>query len=334
MPLQLGDRNESVRRWRHVMNARFGPLYTRLQGPLPEDTDEFGPRARAWQQEYERRTLQPVDGIVSDDDLRALKIAIPAARPIIFTVEGHLSNMFFGPAADTATQLEQQGVCWHQPVGYNNAALPFDNRSGINELARLVGSTDVNGRPFPPGTPWGLVSFSQGAMIASDFMAQQVLPENGPLRWRLNDFRRGLAFGNPRREQGKCCPWAQSPPPPGTHGIMDKLFVTTGTPIADRWQEHPNSGDMFAAIGNTQADKDKTAIAKIVTENSWIGGEAALFARVLNLFGDPVGGSFAAIRASFEAIKFLASNPNPHYSTISTPGDVEWMRGVALQAAA
>jgi hypothetical protein len=30
-----------------------------------------------------------------------------------------------------------------------------------------------------------------------------------------------------------------------------------------------------------------------------------------------------AIKAAFSAIFFLASNPNPHYSTVSEPGDVE-----------
>lgn len=48
MPLRLNDHNESVRTWRKIMNARFGGLYTRLHGPLPTDTDVFGPRAVEW----------------------------------------------------------------------------------------------------------------------------------------------------------------------------------------------------------------------------------------------------------------------------------------------
>lgn len=42
-----------------------------------------------------------------------------------------------------------------------------------------------------------------------------------------------------------------------------------------------------------------------------------------------VGEGFAAVKAAFDAIMFLSANPNPHYSTFATPGDVEWMRGVA-----
>jgi hypothetical protein len=82
--------------------------------------------------------------------------------PIMFTVEGHSSNMFFGPVADTATQLESEGHCRHQPIGYNNGPIPFDNSSGENELARLVGATVMdNGVPFPAGTKWVLGVFSQ-----------------------------------------------------------------------------------------------------------------------------------------------------------------------------
>lgn len=255
-------------------------------------------------------------------------------KPVIFSVEGHLSNMFIGPAADTATQLEIQGVCHHKPIGYNNGALPFDNPSGVNELALQVGSQSIEGPPgvrwpFPPGTPWGLTSFSQGAMIASDFMMQQVL--TGPLSWRLKDFRRGLAFGNPRRQKDAVCSWSQDPPLPGTEGIMGKggLFVTTGTPLEGKWVEHPRRGDMFAENNENADGKDKTAIAKIITENSWIGGEAALFARVLAIFGNLPAEGFAAVKASFSAIMFLAKNPNPHYSTVAEPGDIEFMRGVA-----
>lgn len=257
-------------------------------------------------------------------------------KPIIFSVEGHLSNMFVGPAADTATQLEIQGVAHHKPCAYNSAALPFDNKSGVNELTSQVGSQSVQGPPgvlwpFPPGTPWGLTSFSQGAMVASEFMMRQVLPENAPLHWRLQDFRRGLAFGNPRRQKDAVCSWAQNPPRPGTEGIMGKggLFITTGTPVERLWAEHPNKGDMFAENNEDADGKDKTAIAKIVCENSWFGGEAAIFARVMAIFGNLPAEGFAAMKATISAIMFLAKNPNPHYSTIAEPGDISWMRGVA-----
>src|SRR6478609_1946511 len=256
-------------------------------------------------------------------------------RPITFSVEGHLSDMWNGPCATIAKILEEQAVCWWQPVGYDCSSLPFNNADGVNQLLQLVGAQAMpNGRLFPAGTPWGIEGFSQGAMVVSEFMAKHVLPANGTLHWRLNDFKRGLALGNPRREYGKVAPWADNPPSADTQGIMgDKTgagtFITSGTAIASRWAENANDNDLFAENTRTDAGMDKTAIAKIITENSWIGGPASIFARVIALFGSPVGEGFAAIKAIFDAIMFLASNPNPHYTTYAEPGDIEWMRGVA-----
>ncbi|WP_234714546.1 hypothetical protein [Mycobacteroides immunogenum] len=258
-----------------------------------------------------------------------------AVKPVIFTVEGHLSDMWAGPSASIGAQLSAEGLAFWQPVGYNSGALPFDNKSGVNELVRLLSSTvltDDSGKAvalFPAGTPWGITGFSQGAMVVCEFMMQYVLPEGAPLHWRLKDFKRGLCFGNPRREKDRVCPWSTDPPSAGTQGIMDVTFDTSKTDIADRWQEHPRKGDMFAENTTDAAGKDKTAIAKIICENSWVGGPSALFARVLALFGNPVGESFAAIKAIFDAIMFLVRSPNPHYSTVAEPGDFDWMRGIA-----
>jgi hypothetical protein len=274
--------------------------------------------------------------ILLDDQARAianlatrqrLGAAPPPAKPVIFTVEGHLSNMWIGPTASVASTLEQQSICKWQPVGYDCGTLPFNNKSGVDELIRLVGDTNI----LPAGISWGIVGFSQGAMIVSEFMMQHVLPDTGVLHWRLPSFKRGLCFGNPRRETGKECAWAANPVKPGTEGIMGAggLFVTTGTPIEKLWAEHANHGDMFAENAEDSEGLDKTAIAKIVCENSWIGGQASIVARVLKLLGHIPQESIPAIMAAISAIMFLAANPNPHYSTVADPGDVQWMAGVA-----
>lgn len=250
--------------------------------------------------------------------------------PVIFTVEGHMSNMWAGPCASGAQTLQAQGVCYWQPVGYDCLDLPFNNRSGVDALfALLSGHTLPDGTAFPPGTPWGIWGFSQGGMVISEFMQEHVLPEGGALHWRLKDFKRGLGIGNPRRERGKLCRWARKQLSKDSGGIMDRLFVTTGTALEGRWEENAHEGDMFADNGISEADKDQTAIAKIICENSWVGGEFAVFSRVLRIFGNIPAGAFSAIKATIEAIMFLAKNPNPHYATVAEPGDIEWMRGVA-----
>lgn len=331
MAIKVGSQGALVGQWQRMMVRRFA-AYAKAADGSPLRADEyFGNDDLAVHQEWQRRMGRRITREVSDEELAILGLAAAARpKPIIFTVEGHLSNMFAGPCASNAETLQRQGVCYWQPIGYDCGALPFNNASGIRELARLVGAHRMdNGTPFPPGTPWGIAGFSQGAMIVSDFMAQYVLPPSAPLHWRLKDFRRGLALGNPRREFGRCAPWADNPPPADTGGIMDRLFVTTGTAIQDRWAENANRGDMFAENRNDAAGKNKTAIAKIVTENSWVGGPAALLSRILALFANVPAESIALIRSIASALIFLASNPNPHYSTVAEPGDVEWMRGVA-----
>lgn len=261
----------------------------------------------------------------------------PKVLPIIFTQEGHMSVWDIGPTATTASTLEQQGVCHWKPIGdWNTTALPFD-QSGVEAWRRQLSRNEIEGPiidgrqimwPFPPGTPWGGIGFSRGAKDFSDFMAKHVIPANAPLHYRLKDFKRGLAFGNPRRAKDAIAPWALDPPDPGTHGIMDKLFDANALGIGDRWAENANDDDMFAEVDDDGAGKNQTAIAKIVTENGW-GGSAGIFARVLKIFGNPVGEGFQAVKAIFDAVMFLAKNPNPHYTTYATPGDIEWMRGVA-----
>jgi hypothetical protein len=307
------------------MLRRFRSYALGTNGLPIKNDGYYGYDEQKVQREYEKRTGQIQDGVVSDQDLAALGLT----QPVIFTVEGHLSNMWAGPCADNARLLQQQGVAYWQPVGYESNALPFDNPSGVRELASLLGGTRLpDGTPFPAGTRWGIIGFSQGAMVVSDFLEQQIL--SGPLSWRLKDLKRSLCLGNPRREFGKCAPWADNPPPLDTGGIMiHRPFVTTGTALEAVHRENANVGDLFAQNTNDKAGWDKEAIAKIITENSWVGGPAAIFTRVLKLLGNVPGEAIPAIKALISAIMFAAANPNPHYTTYAEPGDIEWVRGVA-----
>jgi hypothetical protein len=325
--LQLGSHGPLVSRWTDVMLKRFRSYALGVNGLPIKNDGYYGYDEEKVQKEYERRTNQPQDGVVSDRDLGALGLA----QPVIFSVEGHMSNMWFGPAADTAHQVQIEGLAYWQPFGYVNNDIPFHNKQPVADLVAMIGSTSLpDGTPFPPGTNWGIESFSRGAMIATMLMRDHVLPENGALHWRLKDFRRGLAHGNPFRGKDACCPWAADPPGKGTGGIMlDERFDTKGTAIEGLWQEHPRKGDMFSDNGEDDVAKDKAAIAKIVTENSWAGGDAALLSRFIKIMGNPGTQGIAVIIAIIGAIKFAVANPNPHYSTVSQPGDVAWMRGVA-----
>jgi hypothetical protein len=329
-----GDVSPEVGKVKALLKKKFTPARNTL-----DDGDTFTPALTAevtrvqhvYTSEGKPGRAKYVPGVINVEfkyDVGLLKRP-PVVRPVIFTVEGHLSNMWAGPCASTASQLEQQGVCKWQPVDYDCAALPFNNFSGVSALVWLMSASNLpDGTPFPAGTPWGIEGFSQGGMVVSEFMEQHVLPESGVLHWRLKDFKRGLGLGNPRRERGKLAPWAVSRLSANSGGIMDHLFTTTGTAIEGRWQENAHAGDLFADNGTDEASQDKTLIAKVITEGTFSSVAGALL-KVLALFMNLPAEALPAIKAAFSAIFFLAANPNPHYSTVSEPGDVEWMRGVA-----
>lgn len=251
-----------------------------------------------------------------------------------------MSNMFIGPCAQTASVLEAQGVCYWKPVGdWDTAGLPFKNGTGVEALYRQLSRTEIEGPvidgrqimwPFPPDAAWGGVAFSQGAMVFCEFMWKYVLPPGAALHYRLAGLRRALMFGNPRRAKDAIVPWAISPPSAGTSGIMtNHLFDAAKEGLGDRWAENANDNDMFAEVGTDSMSVNQTAVARIITENSWSGGPTAILARVMALLGNPLGEGFGVAKAIFDAVMFLAANPNPHYSTFAVPGDIEWMRGVA-----
>lgn len=328
MTLQLGSHGPLVSKWTDTMLRRFKSYALGVNGlPLKND-GYYGLDEEKVQKEYERRTGQFPDGIVSNHDIGALKLA----QPIVFSVEGHQSNMWFGPCADIGRQLQQRGLVYWKPTHFNEGALPFDNQSIGDELAKFLNSEELpdgDGTPFPVGTPFGIAGFSQGAMGVSDFLERQLAPGK-PLNWRLKDLKRTLCLGNPRREFGKCAPWSPKPPPANTGGIMvHREFVTTGTVFEAIHMENCNKGDLFSVCTNDRTGWDKEAVAKIITENSWVGGPASILTRVLALIGNVPGESIPAIMAMIESMMFLVSNPNPHYSTVAEQGDIDWMAGVA-----
>lgn len=345
-----GDTSDEIVKIKALLKKKFTPARNTLDdGPLftAALTVEVNRVQGVYTKEGKQGAPHYIPGVINLEFKYDVGLLARPAKtlPIIFTVEGHMSNMFFGPTASTASALEAQGLCHWKPVNYDCTSLPFKNQTGVDALYELYSSKFIEGPPvdpnnpdgpkimwpFPAGTPSGLMGFSQGSMVVSEFLMQHVIPEGADLHWRLPDLKRTLCFGNPRREKNKECAWARSPVKAGTEGVMGAggLFITTGTALEGRHAEHANTGDMFAENGEDKEGLDKTAIAKIICENSWAGGPSALLARVLALFGNPTGEALQAILAAFSAIMFLAKNPNPHYSTTADPGDIEWMRAVA-----
>lgn len=251
--------------------------------------------------------------------------------PLFFTVEGHLSDMFRGPVADTATRLESEGRCRHQPVGYNNGALPFDNASGVAELASLVGSFSMpNGVPFPAGTKWMLGNFSQGNIVAFDFYTTYLLPGQ-PLHWRLADLAGVLSYGTPCRETGSVAPWARAWTlgAEGTHGLDPKRrFGLEGFPkTPDNWVDVWRKGDIFAQNGDDESSAMKAAVYQAVARGDFFSNPWSLAAKIGDLFEKPASSVISIVMAIISGVGFLGTGGNnPHYSPFDIEGGVQWAR--------
>ena len=232
--------------------------------------------------------------------------------PLHFSVEGHMSDMWVGPAAYVGEVLRAEGRALHFPTWYDRFALPFKNQTGVAELTKRLSSTEFtldNGTriKFPAGTPFTFSSFSQGSMIWYDFYHQQLAPGK-PLNWRLKDIRAAIVCGDPNREMGKCVDWIPDPPPIDHQGIMDV-----------RWEDTPwwmlelaREGDMYTDNESSgERGLNKTAIAKIITQNKWSGGPAGLLSRVGDLVS-PMDDLIPVTLALYDAIRFGVGGIRKH----------------------
>lgn len=223
--------------------------------------------------------------------------------PLYFSVEGHMSDMWVGPVAWIGEVLRAEGRALHFPTAYDRYSLPFKNQTGVAELARRVGQTvQDNGVKFPPGTPWAVGAFSQGAMIWHDFYHQYLQPGQA-LNWRLKDLRAAVVCGDPCREKGVVAPWIADPPAPDRQGIMDVRWENTPP-----WMlEIARAGDLYT---DNQSDGEvglyKTAVAKIVTQNKWSGGPAGMLARVIDMLS-PADDLIPITMAIIEAVMFVGN---------------------------
>lgn len=142
MFLELGDAGPITQRWRQLMNAMYGQLYESLHGPLPGNRNDFDGQAKAWQEEYERRTGQTVDGIVSEQDLADLKLVLPH-RPIwIYSAPGSGAPGYIGPSFDLGEWcraiLNLNHVWLDYPIGGYLGLMGGDPRYSYDDVVGFV----------------------------------------------------------------------------------------------------------------------------------------------------------------------------------------------------
>jgi hypothetical protein len=324
LPYQPGSRGPEIEYWQAWFKREY-------RSYAPQDDGVYGDDEVTAVREMQRRLGLPQTG--EFDVATAGRVGYvppaPGLRPMMFTVEGHLSNMFAGPVADTGTQLEAEGLCHHQPIGYNSGALPFDNASGVKELARLVGSDIMDNLvPFPEGTPWSLGGFSQGGIVVSDFYIDYLAPGK-PLAWRTPDLKGVLTYGNPCRQTGSVAEWALPwIKEENTHGLDPlRRFGLPGFPDKpDFWVDVYRGGDIFAENGDDRASDMRAAVYQAVARSDLFSNPFSLAVQIAAVFGEPIEWVLSFILAVGSGLVFLADDPNPHYSPFEISKGVDWMR--------
>lgn len=320
MPLRLGDRNESVRTWRHIMNIRFGPLYTRLHGPLPEDTNEFGPRAVSWQKEYELRTSQIMDGEVSDDDLFALGIAIPAVPGsgqvcVGITIGGAGSAFNNGYQWDLGEMLDKTR-CYHQPIGFDTNPFPMNKgvKDGVTELVRQLNLP----RPQFGGQncttiPWFVpLAYSMGSIVWMTVLMRILF---GDLQKFKATYMGSNSFGNPMRQkehglpggilvEGEGIAWTKA-----IHDVPDCHWDFT----AEKGMLGSPGNDLYARVDGGELT---VAYMRDVWDIVNTGNPLNLAEAVIMLLAKPsFNGGYSAAVAAFQALDFFIINRlTPHTS--------------------
>ena len=295
-----GDKFPKIAEYKAFLKKKF--TWVRVS-PL-DDSDLYTNNLTTIVLELQRRYgLKPTGILDYATQLKSGFVAPPAPKPkpVLFTIEGHMSNMWFGPCADTARILEQEGICRWQPIGYNNTVLPFDNKSGKDEFRRLLSDKSL----LPPGTPWGMAIFSQGGIVGTSTFREMQKPSD-PLNWRMKDWRGTLAFGNPYREKNVIAQWVSDPPRQDTQGISNVRLSNT----PEFWMEVARTGDLYAENEDGESGRLKTAIYMAV-QNQWAGDPNSLLFKLIDISTKPALEMLPLIQAITSGVMFLG-NMSPH----------------------
>jgi hypothetical protein len=238
--------------------------------------------------------------------------------PVGISVEGHSSNMYFGPVADTFTQLEGEGRLQHQPTGYDNGAIPFNNADGVRALKENVDKY--------PGRKKVIGGFSQGMIVVYDYLEQYGPPD---------DTIAFLFYGNPNRGLNSVAPWSIAQAESGSHGL-DPLkrfnlpgcfnIDATGIPYADVWRK----GDIFADEKDGLEFQIAAAVYQAVARGDFLSNPWSIAANIAAMFNKPIDYVFAIVMEIINGVVFLAEPNNPHYSPFNLDGGRDWLRGILI----
>ncbi|WAW19485.1 lysin B [Mycobacterium phage BIB3] len=309
--LRIGSSGPLVAAWQRAMVDRFEAYALAADGgPLRVDA-YFGYDDAAVQREYERRTGQPQDGVVSEADLRALGLLdTPATKPrhlaIVFRgTGGAIGQDYVSRVCQGAADLvEERNPEWAASMGGLPPGAP--NSPSMNkavQVAVAAGAAEIrSGRSFVLG------GYSAGAIVASRLRA--MLEPGQPLAEYRENYVCGFAFGNPSRPFGHTYYLGAIP---NGRGISD--FQLPRSCCTWDWCELVHPDDMYANVPLGDAGDIMTAIYQAVVDVE---------------LSDPVGTLRAIIRAIPKVLAEAGvSVPLLAHAGLSAGNPVE-MAGVAL----
>lgn len=312
MPIRVGSQGPQVTAWQKAMVARFKAYAKAADGSELKADGYFGNDDAAVQREYELRTRQVIDGIVSDHDLQQLGITAgppagspaPGGRPVLFTVHGTGQPDPLGPGlpADIARHCLDK-LDW-QPIG-NYPARPFPMWPSV-ELGRAELNVQIDRHP---GRPITLCGYSQGAIVVGQVLKHDIMAPGGRLHHRLKDVRKVVLLGNPMRQKGIAHfdYWIHPVASAESRGILDdRLEGLAEAPFQTR--DYAHEGDMYASVLDNDRDEYKIAIGKIVMRaNDFYLGDNSVVAQLRELGERPISEGIAMAMAMIDALKFFTN---------------------------
>jgi hypothetical protein len=205
------------------------------------------------------------NGIFDWASKKQMGLLVDPVKPLIVTVAGHLCNQFDGPAYICAKWMVDQRLAREMAIGYNNVDIPFENRTGFDQVMQQIHDPVI----LPRGNNWAICGHSQGAIIVADILD---VARKNPGQWPWTHLKGGLQFGNPRRPRGVVAPWVADPPDPNSEGIAHNCMESAFPNVA----EVSRKGDLYADKTPDSAGEYKTAVYRIIAEKTWFGSDDTL----------------------------------------------------------
>lgn len=279
MSIRLGDHGPHVSEWQHTMARRFASYALAADGgPLRVD-GYYGYDDADVQREYQRRTGQFADGIVTGLDLSRLGIYAPSEPParhlgIVFRGTGGIIGQDYVSRVcqGAADLIEERNPEFPASMG----GLPPGAPGTPSAQKAIQIGVAAGRREIQSGRSFILGGYSLGAIVAAKLRAE--LEPGGPLAEYRRNYVCGFTIGSPARAFGHTYYLGAIP---NGRGISD--FNMPPATLTWDWCDLAHPDDMYANVPLGDAGDIMTAIYQAVTNTQLsdpMGTLAAIIAAI------------------------------------------------------